>query len=130
MDEREQLSKEVAELQAAIEPKRDRIRELDAAEEEGVKEKLKRVRNMKDAFSLSDLVFAATSRCPCGAGLAYPRNISAWGSWDCSDILLGRAIPKGQEGTKQHTGELPFTFYEVKSENQPSANGATTRPTE
>ncbi len=27
-----------------------------------------------------------------------------------------------------HTDRLPFVFYEIKSEGQPSANGATTRP--
>ena len=76
------------------------------------------------------LVYAATSRCPCGAGLAYPRGIGIRGSWDCSDILTGRAIPSGQTGAVMHTDRLPFTFWEVRSEQQPSANGATTRPRE
>lgn len=76
----------------------------------------------------SALVYAATARCPCGAGLAYPKGMGPDGRWDCSDILAGRAIPSGQPGSVQHTGLLPFTFYEVKSETQPSANGATTRP--
>jgi hypothetical protein len=73
------------------------------------------------------LVYAATSRCPCGAGLAYASGDDAW---DCSAILLGEAIPTGQPDAVQHTAKLPFVFYEIKSENQPSANGATTRPTE
>lgn len=74
------------------------------------------------------MTYAATSRCPCGAGLAYddscieePFKIPSY--WDCSAILLGTADPN-----VQHTARLPFTFYEIKSENQPSANGATTRP--
>lgn len=75
------------------------------------------------------LVYAAYSRCPCGAGLAHPEGMGAKGHWDCSAILLGTAIPSGQPGAVQHTAQLPFTFYEVKSERQPSANGATTRPT-
>jgi hypothetical protein len=84
---------------------------------------------------LERLVFAATTRCPCGAGLAYDpaaedesspfRGPSAW---DCSAILLGTAVPRGQPGAVTHTGRLPFAFYEVKSENQPSADGRTTRP--
>ena len=78
-----------------------------------------------------DLVFAATNRCPCGAGLAYdPAGESGkpiHGYWDCSGILLGTAIPSGQPGAVQHTGQLPFAFYKIKSENQPSANGANTR---
>lgn len=72
------------------------------------------------------MIYSATARCPCGAGLAYESGAD---SWDCSDILTGRAIPSGQPGSKKHTVRLPFAFYEVKSENQPSANGATTRPT-
>ncbi len=80
-----------------------------------------------------DLTYAATSRCPCGAGLAYggmciepPFKIPSY--WDCSDILLGRAVPSGQPGAVTHTDRLPFSFYEIKSEGQPSARGATTRP--
>ena len=73
------------------------------------------------------LVYAAFARCPRGAGLAYaPRGESGkpiQGYWDCAAILLGTA----DEGVK-HTARLPFVFYEIKSENQPSANGATTRP--
>lgn len=84
------------------------------------------------------LVYAASARCPCGAGLAYDPAGEVGGdddsphhrpnAWDCSAILLGTAIPKGEPGSVQHTGLLPFAFYEIKSENQPSARGATTRP--
>lgn len=76
---------------------------------------------------LKRLVFAALHRCPCGAGLAYdPKGESGkpiHGYWDCSAILLGTADVKAQ-----HTAQLPFMSYEIKSEKQPSANGATTRP--
>lgn len=84
------------------------------------------------AYKSSDLVYAATSRCPCGAGLAYvpgfggPDN----GFWDCSAILTGTAIPSGQPGAVTHTDRLPFEFWKVKSEEQPSALGATARPKE
>lgn len=84
------------------------------------------------------LIYAAHNRCPCGAGLAYDpagevgcedgTPFQMPNAWDCSAILLGTAIPKGQPGSVQHTGALPFAFYEVQSENQPSAGGATTRP--
>lgn len=79
------------------------------------------------------IVYAATSRCPCGAGLAYDPVAEDKGSvfngplsgyWDCSAIILGTA-DKGV----QHSARLPFAFYSIKSEGQPSANGATTRPT-
>lgn len=86
-----------------------------------------------------DLVYAAGARCECGAGLAYIPwdKLQAMGldhrdpehnCWDCSDILLGRAIPAEQPDAKKHSGKYPFAFYEIKSENQPSANGTTTRP--
>jgi hypothetical protein len=85
------------------------------------------------AKKLSDrLVYAAYNRCPCGAGLAHdpayedPESVFRGplsGFWDCSAILLGTA-DKGVT----HTGKLPFAFYEIKSEQQPSAGGATTRP--
>ncbi len=82
----------------------------------------------------SDLVYAAYARCPCGAGLAYePAGESGKpiiGYWDCSAILLGKAVPSGQPGSVQHTAQLPFAFYEIKSEHQPSAEGATTRSEE
>lgn len=86
---------------------------------------------MKKPLRDEDLIYAAAARCPCGAGLAYRRNAGPFGDkahWDCSDILTGRAIPSGQPGAKTHTDRLPFAFYEIKSERQPSANGATTRP--
>lgn len=83
------------------------------------------------------LVYAAVARCPCGAGLAYDPAGEVGGedgpfprpnAWDCSSILLGTAALKGQPGSVQHTGVLPFAFYEIKSERQPSARGETTRP--
>lgn len=69
------------------------------------------------------LIYAATKRCPCGAGLAYREGMSPHsGYWDCSAIMLGSADEK-----VQHCAQYPFAFYEVLSENQPSAEGATTR---
>ena len=85
---------------------------------------------MSEQLTEADLTYAAYDRCPCGAGLAYtPKNTDPFkGYWDCSDILLERAKTKDEPGYIQHTAQLPFIFYEIKSEDQPSANGATTRP--
>jgi hypothetical protein len=80
---------------------------------------------MKDKFSPDELRYAAISRCKCGAGLAYPKNSSPRGSWYCSAILTGQA-----ERGSSHDSSFPFAFYEIKSEDQPSANGQTTRPKE
>jgi len=38
-------------------------------------------------------------------------------AWDCSDILLGLAIPKGEPGAAQHDDLYPFIFYEIKPIN-------------
>jgi hypothetical protein len=75
----------------------------------------------------AQLLYAASSRCPCGAGLAYPfefRDGIMPSQWECSALLTGTG------GDGPHTAPLPFAFYEVKSEGQPSARGATTRPDE
>ena len=83
---------------------------------------------MQAPLTDDDLVYAATARCPCGAGLAYvpggrhPTGVPIHGYWECGDVLLGRAKP---DGTHQR---YPFVFYEIKGERQPSARGATTRP--
>lgn len=74
-------------------------------------------------FTGADLTYAATTRCRCGAGYAYPNGSGGHGRWDCSAILKGEAA-HGSE----HDGALPFAFYSIKGERQPSAGGATTRP--
>lgn len=79
-------------------------------------------------FSDDDLVYAATTRCACGAGMAYPKAMGPGGSWNCSDILTMRAAKSIDPDSVGHKSPMPFVFYEVKSENQPSAHGATTRP--
>lgn len=85
-------------------------------------------------FSDDELIYAATARCQCGAGLAYsPQDenpdlpYKGPSAWDCSDILTGRAAKVGESGHVQHDDIAPFAFYEIKSEEQPSANGMTTR---
>ena len=73
-------------------------------------------------FTDDELVYAASARCEkCNAGLAYPKQCGGDHQWTCSNVLkcIGR--------DKNHTA-LSFIMYEVKSENQPSAMGRTTRP--
>jgi len=74
-------------------------------------------------FIDEELYYAATNRCPCGAGLAYPKACSAYHYWDCSAILKGIA-----DSNVQHIDRLPFNCYNIKSENQLSSKGVTTRP--
>lgn len=84
---------------------------------------------------LERLVFAADARCNCGAGMAYDPTgevtradstpFRAPSAWDCSRLLLNAprdlGVPEGHD-------HLPFAFWQIKSEYQPSANGRTTRP--
>jgi hypothetical protein len=91
---------------------------------------VQRAHNVHPVLTLDDLVYAATARCPCGAGMAYIRDrdkrAAATGNcWDCSAILLDTA-----RTDVKHEARLPFAFYEIKPEFQPSANGQTTRPSQ
>jgi hypothetical protein len=101
-------------------------------------------------YTVNDLLYAARTRCRCGAGLAYAMaHTGMHGEWACSRVLLGevevltRDDPKPDITPKpSHDGLsnlamdtsggghdlLPFVFFEIKSEGQPSAEGATTRP--
>jgi hypothetical protein len=75
---------------------------------------------------LRRLVFSATARCECGAGLAYDRRAET-PVWDCSAILLGDAmLQAGERGTVGHSG--PWEYNAIVSERSPVAHGATTRP--
>lgn len=64
-------------------------------------------------FTEDELRYSQSVLCPCGHGLAYPKNCPPFHQWDCSAIL------KGIEDTAvKHTDSLPFAFYEIKSEEQ------------
>ena len=121
--EKETLLREIHELELRLQPKREQLNEIYRAEESIIEQRIKACNRLEGSFELHELLFASESRCRCGAGYAYPNGISLHGSWVCSAILLGQA-EKGSE----HSGDLPFAFYEIKSENQPSAYGITTRP--
>lgn len=73
-------------------------------------------------WKAEDLRFAKSSRCPCGAGLAYPKECGAHHYWDCSNILMGIA-----DATVKHCAKYPFVFYDIKSEDEGMSPG-TTRP--
>lgn len=117
------------------------------AEADALEARAKQLREEANALRMEEgrqrplaerLTYAATARCKCGAGLAYdPYQEDRPGSpfrgpdaWECSALLLSPTPPtqytKGM--LDSHTAPLPFSYYEIKSENQPSACGATTRP--
>lgn len=64
-------------------------------------------------FTDDELTYSSTTLCPCGHGLAYPKNCGIHHYWDCSAILKGIA-----DKDVQHTTQLPFAFYNIKSENE------------
>ena len=121
-NEEEILKQQIAELEAKLKPLKERQVEIRLEKAKNVEERIKQAQRGNGDFNPEELVFAAYSRCPCGAGMAYPTNVSFHGSWECSAILMGEA-----DRRVIHESPLPFAFYEIKSENQPSADGATTR---
>ena len=64
-------------------------------------------------FTDEELIYSAYTLCPCGYGLAYPKDCGGNHYWDCSAILKGIA---DKEVT--HTDQLPFVFYSIKGENE------------
>ncbi len=80
------------------------------------------------AYSADELRFSAHARCVCGAGLAYAKNDepATQGAWRCAAALM-HTLPVSDTYHGRHD-VFPFATYEVKSEDQPSAKGATTRP--
>lgn len=78
-------------------------------------------------FVDDELRYSAGAKCDtCGAGLAYPESCGMHHRWDCSRVLKGETKQEEDDGKIHHS--YPFAFYEIKSEGQPSAQGATTRP--
>lgn len=74
-------------------------------------------------FTEDELIYAAHARCDhCDAGLAYPKDCGVHHEWSCSKVLTEKVDDRDMHPN------YPFAFYEIKSENQPSAHGSTTRP--
>ncbi len=106
--------KTIEELRAVLDAGEAAGRELGrryAAESKKVEE---RMNAGTDPFKAEELEFAKESVCPCGAKLAYPKGSGPHGSWDCSAILMGTSIHKGEPGAVTHTDRKPFAFWKVK----------------
>jgi hypothetical protein len=71
-------------------------------------------KRMKDnpIFSDEELVYSADTLCPCGHGLAYPKDCGINHYWDCSAILKGIA-----DVNVKHCGQYPFAFYNIHGES-------------
>lgn len=69
-------------------------------------------------FTDDELVYSAINLCPCGHGLAYPKDCGGDHYWDCSAILKGIADKEAE-----HCAQLPFMMTKIKSENNPLPGG-------
>jgi hypothetical protein len=75
-------------------------------------------------FTDDELRYSAYNLCPCGHGLAYPKDCGPDHYWDCSAILKGIA-----DKNVEHCPQLPFTMSKIKSEDNtlPGGKKMTTR---
>lgn len=78
-----------------------------------------------DKLTDLDLLYAATDRCKCGAGLAHPLDhdlAMKLRAWACSAVLKGEATGTGHD-------RLDFALWKVREETSiNNADGHTTRP--
>lgn len=125
MTRKEELKRQIHEIEDKLLVLNKEYNEICRAEADIIAKRIDNAYKSKGDFTADELIFAAYSRCKCGAGMAYPENIGAYGEWSCSDILMGNIDDLST--SMEHTC-LPFMYYDVKSENQPSAHGNTTRP--
>lgn len=77
-------------------------------------------------YSDYELIYAATARCRCGAGMAYPMDQDdsvKLCAWLCSDVL------KGTNRDVLIHDDLPWAFYKVREETSiNNCSRTTTRP--
>ena len=82
---------------------------------------------MSDKYTDRDIIYAATARCQCGSGVAYPLDHAAAlksGAWTCARKLRGEV-----EGDVFPHDVLPFIFWKVREETSINNHGGhTTRP--
>lgn len=64
-------------------------------------------------FTDDELIYSASVLCPCGYGMAYPRDCGPNHYWDCAGILKGIA-----DTNVKHTDRLPFIFWDIKDESE------------
>lgn len=116
------------ELRSKLSVKEEQEKRLSAAEDVVLRIAAINRGDESAKFSDEDLVYAATTRCACGAGMAYPKSMGPNGSWNCADVLTFRAAKKGDPNAVGHNSPLPFAFYEIGFPDFP-VDGALCRAT-
>jgi hypothetical protein len=80
---------------------------------------------MTDRLAEAELLYAATERCHCGAGRAYPLDYDAarkLKSWVCSRVLKGEADAEGHDS-------FHWSFFKIREETSVNNKSASsTRP--
>ena len=110
----EELLEELRKREKEMVPFRNELHKLMDEESEAAKHRIIAAKAGHGNFKEDELKWAAYNRCECGAGLAHPAGIGINGSWYCSAILMGNANRE-----VLYVNELPFAFYEIKSDTQP-----------
>lgn len=95
---------------------------------------------MKEILSPEALTYSATTRCTCGAGVAFAtsedgregRGCAQYPWWDCADVWLGIAeeFDSITGKTLLHCRKLNFYEYdiEIEKKNKKGVVVKTTRP--
>ena len=109
---RKEIQAELTVLEDKVQNLRLELTNLNKQDSAIIEQRLKKAMSGNGDFSTEELTFSAHATCDCGAGLCYPKKIGVRGSWYCSLILLGKASKD-----MRHTAPLPFSFYNIKSEN-------------
>lgn len=121
---KEKIVQKEKEFKESMKPLEDEYTTLCVAIRNKTAARIQKAEQGKGDFKEEELIFSAHTRCECGSGMAYSKlGTELMGSWVCSAILMGSA-----DKEVLHTSSLPFAFYDLQSELQPSANGQTTRP--
>ena len=126
MNRETELKEKIKKLEDQLKPLKNELNTIWNDQANDANKRIELAIKGRGDFKPDELVFSAYTKCQCGKGLAYPKNISPFGAWYCSDILMGLAST-GNE-SKIHDRNFPFNLYEITSEYQPSAKGQTTRP--
>lgn len=104
------ISEEFYRLALGMKAKADAvIRQYHREQDDAFQERLR----TNPVFADDELRYSASTLCPCGHGIAYPKACGPRHYWDCSAVLKGI-----EDKSANHTERLSFLMYEIKSESE------------